>query len=228
MLDALLPQENAEQQNFVFFMRRYLAAFILSAMSCLVQANAQSLSDLFGKGGVNDIVESVVDQLDVIPKNIQGTWSFSGSAVQFTGDNLLMNAASELAVNTVEDKLDEYLSAVGVKEGLFSYTFNADGTFSTHLKNMDFPGKYTFSKEEKTLVLDYGASGQFKGFSIRTNVSVGARRLQLLFNADKLLKLLTEISSAVGNESSQLGMLTSLLEQYEGMQLGFELTRSSK
>lgn len=43
------------------------------------------------------MVGSVVEQLDVIPKNIEGNWEFSGSAVKFTGDNVLMNAASELA-----------------------------------------------------------------------------------------------------------------------------------
>ena len=60
-----------------------------------VQVYGQSFKDLLNKG--KDVAGSVVEQLDVIPKYIEGKWEFSGSAVKFTGDNVLMNAASELA-----------------------------------------------------------------------------------------------------------------------------------
>lgn len=61
----------------------------------VAQVYGQSFKDLLNKG--KDVVGPVVEQLDVIPKNIEGNWEFSGSAVKFTGDNVLMNAASELA-----------------------------------------------------------------------------------------------------------------------------------
>ena len=198
---------------------------VLSAALLLgtVSANAQSLKELFSNGGVKSVVESVVDQLDVIPTNIEGNWTFSGSAVKFTGDNMLMNAASELAVGKVEDTLNEYLAKVGIKEGLFSYTFNEDGTFSTSFNQAKFPGQYTFSQQEKTLELDYGKNEKLKGIALKTNVSVGTSTMQLLFNADKLLEFISKITSSVGD--SKLGALTSLLDQYDGMQIGFELTR---
>lgn len=97
------------------------------------------------------MVGHVVEQLDVIPKNIEGNWEFSGSAVKFTGDNVLMNAASELAAGKVEDQLNEYLQKVGIRQGLFSYVFNADGTFTTTFNKMNFSGQYTFSQEEGTI-----------------------------------------------------------------------------
>lgn len=180
---------------------------VLSAALLLgtVSANAQSLKELFSNGGVKSVVESVVDQLDVIPKNIAGDWTFSGSAVKFTGDNMLMNAASELAVGKVED------------------TLNEDGTFSTSFNQAKFPGQYTFSQQEKTLELDYGKNEKLKGIALKTNVSVGTSTMQLLFNADKLLEFISKITSSVGD--SKLGALTSLLDQYDGMQIGFELKR---
>ena len=143
--------------------------------------------------------------------------------MKFTGDNMLMNAASELAVGKVEDTLNEYLAKVGIKEGLFSYTFNEDGTFSTSFNQAKFPGQYTFSQQEKTLELDYGRNDRLKGIALKTNVSVGADTMQLLFNADKLLDFISRITSSVGD--SKLEALTSLLAQYDGMQIGFELTR---
>lgn len=209
-------------------MNKRISLVSLLVFACCLQAGAQSITDLFGKGGAGDVLDSVVSQLDVVPKNIEGEWSYSGSAVQFSGDNVLMNAASGLAVGSVESKIDDYLAAVGIKDGIFSYTFKADGSFLTSFNGMDFPGSYTFSKEEKTLVLEYGKVGKFEGVSLKTNVSVGTKTLQLLFNADKLLNFLTEISAVAGGESSQLSMLSSLLEQYDGMMLGFELTRVSR
>ena len=125
------------------------------------------------------MVGSVVEQLDVIPKNIEGNWEFSGSAVKFTGDNVLINAASELAAGKVEDQLNEYLQKVGIRQGLFS--------------------------------------------SLKTDVSVSLNSMQLLFNADKLLDFISKITSTVGD--SKIGALTSLIDQYDGLKIGFELSR---
>lgn len=186
-----------------------------------VQVYGQSFKDLLNKG--KDVVGSVVEQLDVIPKNIEGNWEFSGSAVKFTGDNVLMNAASELAAGKVEDQLNEYLQKVGIRQGLFSYVFNADGTFTTTFNKMNFSGQYTFSQEEGTIELDYGKNEKLKGVSLKTDVSVSLNSMQLLFNADKLLDFISKITSTVGD--SKIGALTSLIDQYDGLKIGFELSR---
>lgn len=186
-----------------------------------VQVYGQSFKDLLNKG--KDVVGPVVEQLDVIPKNIEGNWEFSGSAVKFTGDNVLMNAASELAAGKVEDQLNEYLQKVGIRQGLFSYVFNADGTFTTTFNKMNFSGQYTFSQEEGTIELDYGKNEKLKGVSLKTDVSVSLNSMQLLFNADKLLDFISKISSTVGD--SKIGALTSLIDQYDGLKIGFELSR---
>lgn len=204
-------------------MRRILIILAVLSLVGGTRSYGQSLKDLLSGGGVKSVVESVVEQLDVIPKNIAGNWEYSGSAVKLTGDNMLMNAASELAVGKVESTLDEYLGKVGVKQGMFGYTFNEDGTFSTSFNQTKFSGQYTFSQQEKTLELDYGRNDRLKGIALKTNVSVGVNTMQLLFNADKLLDFISRISSSVGD--SKLEALTSLLSQYDGMQIGFELTR---
>lgn len=187
----------------------------------VAQVYGQSFKDLLNKG--KDVVGPVVEQLDVIPKNIEGNWEFSGSAVKFTGDNVLMNAASELAAGKVEDQLNEYLQKVGIRQGLFSYAFNADGTFTTTFSKMNFSGQYTFSQEEGTIELDYGKNEKLKGVSLKTDVSVSLNSMQLLFNADKLLDFISKITSTVGD--SKIGALASLIDQYDGLKIGFELSR---
>ena len=186
-----------------------------------VQVYGQSFKDLLNKG--KDVAGPVVEQLDVIPKNIEGNWEFSGSAVKFTGDNVLMNAASELAAGKVEDQLNEYLQKVGIRQGLFSYVFNADGTFTTTFNKMNFSGQYTFSQEEGTIELDYGKNEKLKGVSLKTDVSVSLNSMQLLFNADKLLDFISKITVTVGD--SKIGALASLIDQYDGLKIGFELSR---
>ena len=196
-----------------------ILAAVLFAAACPQQAEGQSLKDLFNKKSIEGIVNTVVEQMDIIPENITGHW-------EYAGDNMLMNAASELASGQVEEKLDEYLQIIGLKEGAFGYTFNADSTFTTTFNKMEFPGKYTFSPEEDTIELNYGKTGKLKGVSMKTMVSVSPASMQLLFNADKLLEFIGKISSSVGD--TRLGTLSSLVEQYDGMKIGFELTRKSE
>ena len=184
---------------------------------------AQSLKDLLNKDNIKKVVETVVDKLDVIPENITGTWEYTGAAVKFTSDNTLMSAASELAAGQVEEKLDEYLQKIGLRQGAFSYTFNADSTFTTVFNKMKFPGAYSFSPEADTIELDYGRSEKLKGFTIKTQVTVGLDSMELLFNADKIIEFIGKISSSSGD--SKLKVLSSLISQYDGMKIGFELTR---
>ena len=88
---------------------------------------------------------------------------------------------------------------------------------------MNFSGQYTFSQEEGTIELDYGKNEKLKGVSLKTDVSVSLTSMQRLFNADKLLDFISKISSTVGD--SKIGALTSLIDQYDGLKIGFELSR---
>ena len=198
------------------------AALVFSAGTSM---QAQSLKDLLNKDNIKNVVSAVADRLDIIPENIAGTWEYSGAAVEFTSDNTLAGAASVLASGKVEEKLDEYLAKIGLEDGLFVYTFNADSTFSTTFKKMTFSGTYSFSPEEDTIVLDYGKTGRLKGVSLKTGVSVSATDMKLLFNADGIIDFLARISSSAGD--SKLKALNALISQYDGMKIGFELKRKN-
>lgn len=206
-------------------MNKTAAIIFLLLTSCGMQMYGQSLKDLFNKETIRDIAGSVVEQLDVLPKNIEGTWEYAGTAVKFTGDNILTTAASQIASGQIETRLDEYLQIVGIREGAFSYTFNADSTFTTSFNKMDFPGRYTFSEEANTIELDYGKNEKLRGITLKTQVSVSLTSMELLFNADKLLDFINKISSSAGN--SKLSMLNALTSQYDGLKIGFELTRKT-
>lgn len=190
-----------------------------------IQTRAQSLKDLLNKESIEDIVNTITDQMDIIPENIEGEWEYNSIDVKFTGDNALMNAASEVAVSKIEDKLTEYMQTIGLKEGTFGYRFNPDGSFTTSFLKLDLPGKYTFSSEEDTIELSYGSEGKLKGVKMKATAKVNATNLELLFNADKLMEFLGKISSS--SENSKLGALGQLVSQYDGLKIGFELKRKA-
>ncbi len=195
---------------------------VASAVALIAsQAHAQSLKDLLSGSSLKDVVEEVVSQLDILPTDITGTWTYSGSAVKFTSESLVMSATSELASSQVESKLNEYLEMVGFSEGMFTYVFNEDGSFTTTFKSLDFSGTYTLSDD--TIEFEYGGSDKLSGFKVSTSVSVGVSTLQLLFDADALLEFVEKISASSSN--STLSSISSLLSQYDGMKLGFKLTR---
>ena len=187
--------------------------------------HAQSLKDLLNNLNLKDATEDILDNLGILPKDIAGTWEYTGSAVEFTSDNAIMSATSGLVSSQIEEKLNVYLEKIGLRQGTFSYEFKTDSTFTTTFNKMKFPGTYSFSEEAGTIILDYGATDRLKGFSITTQASLSSSELNLMFNADKILEFLSKISSSTGESS--LSLLTSLVDQYDGLKIGFKLTKQS-
>ena len=121
-------------------------------------SDAQSLKDILNKVAtsekVGDIVETITGMV-ISPKDITGTWNYTGSAVKLESSDIVKSAAASVAASQVEKKMDEYLQKIGVKEGMFGFTFNEDKTFSTNFKGKEFNGTYAISEDGKTLYLYY-------------------------------------------------------------------------
>lgn len=200
---------------------------ILSASVFLATetASAQSLKDLLNKAANSETVKDIVQEATGIDMsagiNITGKWNYTGSAVKLESDDFLKNAAANLAVNQIESKLDEALGKVGIKAGMFTYTFKSDNTFATSFKNKTFEGTYTLSEDKKTIELKYGKI--LKSAKINATVSVSGNSLELLFKADKILELIGNMASDAENAS--IKSLGSIAGKYESMKIGFELQK---
>ena len=150
------------------FWQLFVAALLLTGNS-----HAQSIKDLFNKENIEKAVNAVTGKSTA---DMTGTWSYTGSAIEFESDNLLQKAGGAVAATAAEKKLDEQLAKVGIKAGQMSFTFNATST-----------------------------------------------TMDLLFESDKLLKLITFLSSKSSN--STLKSIGSLANSYDGMMLGFSLQK---
>ena len=96
------------KKNILFI--AWVALFSLFASN----SQAQSLKDLLNKDNISKVVNAITGTPETI--DMTGTWTYSGSAVEFESDNLLMKAGGAAAATMAENKLNEQLSKVGIKE----------------------------------------------------------------------------------------------------------------
>ncbi|EOA57532.1 MULTISPECIES: DUF4923 family protein [Bacteroides] len=198
-------------------MKKYVLSLAVVSALLLVTTDvqAQSWKDLFNKDNIEKVVNAVTGNQTI---DMTGTWTYSGSAIEFESDNLLQKAGGAAAAAVAEKKLDEQLAKVGIKDGQVSFTFNADSTFTSTVGKRTMTGTYSYDATDKVVHLRY-----FKLLNMNAKVNCTSTNMDLLFNSDKLLKLIAFISSK--SSSTTLKTISSLADSYDGMMLGFALKK---
>ena len=207
-------------------MKKLLCMWMAVCGLLLIPGNmkGQSLKDILNSSAVKNAVTSVPGGKAVTFENLQGTWMYVNPALQLEGDNALKNVAGSLAATEAEKKMKEYCAKVGIVEGVFNYVFNSDSTFTSALKRGSLKGTYSVSPEDKTVTLRYTVDNKKLTVSTLTaHVVLSGNELTLLFNADKLLKFLSTVSSISSNTT--LKAINKLASEYDGMMLGFDLKK---
>ena len=198
-------------------MKKYVLSLAVVSALLLVTTNVreQSWKDLFNKDNIEKVVNAVTGNQTI---DMTGTWTYSGSAIEFESDNLLQKAGGAAAAAVAEKKLDEQLAKVGIKDGQVSFTFNADSTFTSTVGKRTMTGTYSYDATDKAVHLRY-----FKLLNMNAKINCTSTNMDLLFNSDKLLKLIAFISSK--SSSTTLKTISSLADSYDGMMLGFALKK---
>lgn len=184
-----------------------------SAWGANVQA--QSLKDLFSKENIEKVVSTVTGQSTA---SMEGTWTYTGAAIEFESDNLLQQAGGSVAASTAESKMNEQLAKLGITEGKMSFTFNADSTFTAKVSKKNVSGTYSYDESTKMVNLKFS---RLINFNAKVNCTSSS--MDILFNSDKLLKLITTLTSKSSN--STLKTISSLAGSYDGMMVGFALKK---
>ena len=202
---------------------RIFKLMVCALLFLVTGVQAQSLKDILNSSAVKDAVTAVTGGKQLSVENLAGTWTYVNPAIQLEGDNALKNVAASVAAPEIEKKLNEYCAKVGIEAGAFNYTFNADSTFTSQLKGRTLNGTYSFNAEEKTIELKYGKLSKLNLATMTAYVVLSDDQLSLLFNVDKLLDFLTKLSSLSDNTALQT--INKLASEYDGMKLGFELSK---
>lgn len=198
-------------------MKCKIGGFVMMTVLLIYPAvsQAQSLKDLFNKDNIEKVVNAVTNKDNT---DMTGTWMFTGSALEFESDNLLQKAGGSLAASAVEQKLDEQLEKIGIKAGELTFVFNADSTFTATVGNKPLNGSYSYDRSAQKVNLKFA-----KIIGLNAKVNCTSSSMDLLFNADKLLQLLTCLSSKSSNTT--LKTIGSLAETYDGMLVGLGLEK---
>lgn len=185
------------------------------ALSFSLQSRAQSLKDLLNKENIEKAVNVMTGKNTA---SMVGTWSFTGAALEFESDNLLQKAGGSVAATAVEKKLDGFLEKVGIIAGEMSFTFNADSTFQTQIRGKELKGTFSYDASDQKVSLKFS-----KLLNIKTTIHCTSEQMDLLFPSDKILDLVTFLTSKSNN--STLQSISSLADSYDGMMLGFALKK---
>ena len=188
------------------------------------QTNAQTLGDVLGSVLNNQQSDGLVQGLTTVfssdkqatAEKIIGTWTYTEPAIVFTSDNILAKAASKIAANKVESKLQEQLSKYGIKPGDFSMTFKEDGTFTETMKGKTSQGTWQV-KDSKLILSIVGV----KALTITTQID--GKDLQFVTDATKLLNLFKTLGAKSSNSS--IKTVASLMKSVKGMQAGITLRK---
>ncbi len=200
------------KKNFVFKMMMVAMLLVASSMN----ANAQSLKSI-----LSGVVKTVVGDKTTTASSIIGTWKYSQPECAFESDNLLTQAGGEAAATKVEKKLATVYKTL--KLTTITYTFNEDNTYSYSISGKSFSGTYTFDSTNKTVTM----TSTTLGTSLTAYVTTTGSTMTLTFDADKLMTVLQSISSLAAKANSTASLINTLASSYDGMRLGFELTKKS-
>ena len=166
---------------------------------------------------INGILNNVIGSGTFKQADLCHTWKYSKPGCAFTSENLLAKAGGEIAASKVENKLEGYYKKFGFSSSNTYFTFNTDGTFSAKIDGKSWNGSYTFDEKTHAIQLK-GLLLSASGYATKTTNGIS-----LLFDQKKLLNLIKALSAFKG--SSTLSAVGSIANNYDGMQVGFEMTK---
>lgn len=155
----------------------------------------------------------------VTQQDLVGTWQYQAPECVFESESLLAKAGGAVASAKIEAQLSTALAKAGIKPGACSFTFAEDNTYTATVGGRKISGSYEIAADGKSIKMSYlGGLG-----SASPKVVKSAKGLSLLYESDKLLKLVSAVSALSGSTAAQ--SLGSLLGNYDGMYVGMKLTK---
>lgn len=214
--------------------------------------NAQFLDSFFGKlkgssgnteSGTSDIVSNLFNEVvgsvtggqKLTVDAISGTWNYEGTTCALESDEMLAELGSRLVTVKVEEKINSLLLKVGVQKGTSSLTFTADGTCTALVNGRSFAGTYTIGEDGKSMAFSF----LLGKLTLNSTVQYTANSMNISFDANKILGIVKNLSSAVsqygGSQAASSSSLSSslelvknigtLLEGFNGMRMGVRVSR---
>lgn len=205
-------------------MRRFIAFFCVIAALLMPMTTSCSTSrhnagrDLHPDDVFTMTEDDIANETRRINLTLQGDWKYNAPSVGVNGKNLLAGIAKPIAKGKLKKKLKNAYKKIGLDKARPQFVFNVDGTCSMKLMGASVKGTYNYNPTTEKIT--------FKWHGVPMNASLkrdGKKKLQLTFDADKLLSLMSLLGRF--SDSSTIKALSTLLDNYEDVMVGFELKK---
>lgn len=169
------------------------------------------------------IIGGLLGSSNVTVDDLVGTWQYSSPAVAFQSDNILKKAGGAAAAQAIENKIAPYYKIAGIEA--MKLTVEKNGQFTFTVRNIPISG--TLEKgTDGNFVFNFNALGKVHLGKINAVISTSMTGIDLTFDATKVMELATKILGSTGN--STLKTASSLLNSYEGLNIGVSLVKVNK
>jgi len=149
---------------------------------------------------------------------IKGEWTYKGPSVDVSGKNLLAGIGKPLAKGKIKKKLKSAYKKIGLDKLSPRFVFNQDGTCAIDLLGKKINGTYNYNPDQEKIYI------KWHGIPVTAHLKRdGKKKLHITFDADKLISLLTLAGRF--SDSSSIKALSTLVNNYEDVMVGFELKR---
>lgn len=166
---------------------------------------------------IGKVLEGVFNKSDLEVKDLAGEWTVDGSAVTFKSDNLLQKAGGAAVAASVEKKIDPYFNRLGLKGAVM--TIQSDGSFELKSNRLTIDG--TFTKNSDGTFAARLNKGKLPLGTLKAYIEKTSQSMDVMFDASKLQKVVSAISSVAGN--STLNLANSVLSSYDGICVGISM-----
>lgn len=154
----------------------------------------------------------------LINNTIKGEWTYSGPSVDVSGKNVLAGLGKPLAKSKLKKKLKEAYKKMGLTKIKPQFAFDPDGTCSIQILGRKVKGTYNYNPDQEKITM------KWHGVPVTAKLKRdGKKKLHLTFDADKLLSLISLVSSF--SDSSTVKALGTLIDNYDDVLIGFELKK---
>lgn len=169
--------------------------------------------------GLKGAVEGMIAKSDLTAADLVGDYKYSAPAVSLQSDNALQKLGGSAATGVIVDKLAPYYQKAGLTS--MTATFREDGTCEFKVKKATVTGTYE-RNESGDFTFNFKAVKKIPLGKMNAHVEKIGKKLTLTFDASKLIKLVNAVASVSGQSSLQTA--AKMLNSYDGLYAGFELT----
>ena len=206
--------------KFLEIMRQLLtfACALLLLTSCSASKNNAANKTLHPDQVFTITEDDIARETLQINSLIQGEWTYKGPSVDVSGKNLLAGIGKPIAKGKLKKKLKNAFKKIGLDKVRPQFSFSQDGTCSINMMGKKLNGTYNYNPDQEKIYI------KWHGLPVTAHLKRdGKKKLHITFDADKLISLLTLAGRF--SDSSAIKALTTLVDNYKDVMVGFELKR---